>query len=169
MSSWIHMPDGSVFALESMKSLQVQGATLILTDNNNQALAYPCGNEAGALSLKAQIVVVMKAPAPWTDVSLALVWTSLTPNTASLADKSYSGLIVGSGFTPITAGLQPLASSDAVTFYPMYVVVNDDTTMGVSFYDGSTPMPPAATYTIYYTNDGGATKTTTGLTLTITP
>lgn len=171
------MPDGRRFHSVNVKQYYVLGNRIVIlshdNSNNNNVLGrsnnngtlynYNAGDNTTALFIQNQIDAAMLSTStsviiisknPVNDV--ALTWVSITPGTGT-DGAGYSGVITGTGFTPLTgvlsmgvddgAGHQFLASSS--------VVIND-TTIDLDF----TTLTPAGTYMLYYGVTGGATNNT---------
>lgn len=169
MAVWLEFPDGYTVSLDNVKDIMLEGTGFFITTVDGTKRFCNMGSVSAANTAKTQINTQLASAGPaYTVITGVLTWTAITPNTVVHATEPQSFTITGVGFTTVP----PIAIyCDATTAYPMYTVVTDDGHIGVSFYGATYPtptmIPPAATYTLYYTYDN-VVFTSTGITLTVT-
>ena len=160
--SWIQLPDGYTFALENQRSIEVQGVNLVLTDNGGKSRSIPFDNVSQALFVQAAVQVVMVTPANFTSLIKNLVFTSITPNTATVGVNYPSLVVAGTGFLSESTMMNLAKFDDGAghIIYSWNGIISD------SEFDLNATFAVAGVYTVYYSGDGGTTWTTTGLTIT---
>ena len=157
------MPNGYTFALENQSAVQVQGSAVLLYGVNGVPFSYEAGLAASAVSLYNQIKTIMTTPANFTAITTGLVWTSITPNTVTAAANLPAFTIIGSGFDG--SGINSLKFNGSGFTYVLasqFTIVSDTE---IDIYADIVDTLSAATWTLYYSNDGGVTWTATALTV----
>ncbi len=93
-----------------------------------------------------------------------LTWVSVVPNT-DVVNATGSCIITGTGF--LGAGFNEITFYDGATYYSAAFFIDTDTQITIErLTDFSSNI---GTYTIYYSTNGGITRTSTALTFEITP
>jgi hypothetical protein len=93
-------------------------------------------------------------------VPAAFIFTSIVPDSLSHLNAIF-GTLSGSGFT--LSGITNFQADDGMGHVFQFAIT--PSTDNVIFLTGG-PLTPAATYTLYYSTNSGATWTTAGLTIT---
>lgn len=98
------------------------------------------------------------------DLPSALVFTDVSPSAWPVNDGNYSGYITGSGF--YGAGINAVQLDDGAgdLFNIPAPPISGDISIYLSTFGSFTA---TGVYTVYYSLDSGVTRTTTGLTITV--
>jgi hypothetical protein len=97
-------------------------------------------------------------------VPASLIFTSVSPNTASGFSQLYDGVITGTGFALSGINLMKLDDGVGHAFNFTTMTISNDTTINIELMGAQ--ITPVGVFTIYYSKNAGATWTTTGLTIT---
>jgi hypothetical protein len=158
--SWIQLPNGICFPLENQKFIEVQGNNLVLSDYNGGSRAIPFDTATIAASVLTSVQAVMAMPVTFTNLINSLTFAAIgTPNpnpaTATVnAPTTYT--ITGTGFLSALGGSSLVKFDDGASHVEQQALtVNTDTNAQAEL----VTLTAAATYTIYYSTDGGSTWT----------
>lgn len=160
----IQLPDGRRINLSLVGDYAGSSTNLVFTYTAGGTATYAAGSSGELANAIGQVDLIMTNGRAGVNMIgvLALVWTSITPNTGAAFMYPYAATIVGTGF--ITSGITTLKLDDGVgnvvTFTPG--TITSDTSINAYW-----PIGPAGTYTLYFSTNGGSSYTTTGLTVTI--
>ena len=117
-------------------------------------------SESGYTLISSQFGDVVPLTATICAVPAAFIFTSIVPNSLSHLNAIF-GTLSGSGFT--LSGITNFQADDGMGHVFQFAIT--PSTDNVIFLTGG-PLTPAATYTLYYSTNSGATWTTAGLTIT---
>ena len=175
-------PDGTQILAKFISSVQAVAAVVnVGIGDTINAYSYTASSPADATEIVTQIYGVLignsSGAVVLVDSGISLVWTSVTPATGTSGTGYGPEVFAGTGFAQFASlpnGAFQIKATDGVTVYLLSVnngstlVVDSDiqiTDTGL-YRNAFNPVP--GTFTFYYSTDGGATWTTTGLTLTVT-
>jgi hypothetical protein len=98
----------------------------------------------------------------------SLTFTKITPTTASVVD-AVAAAVAGSGFVGNGINMMKLddGAGHVFNFSGSGLYISSDTSLSIGA--GGSAYANAATYTLYYSTDGGTTWTTTNLAVTVSP
>ena len=161
------MPDGTRVSIENA-NYRVDGALVIIRQNDGGETVYKANNEAGAAAVLAALDVFVDAPLlisadPITSGG-GFTWTSITPAVATFGISDFF-VIEGTGFAGGAVNnltfFQGALSGPGFGSDYWYVTGDTTITTGMCVFD------PVGVWTLYYSTDAGGTWTTTALTVTV--
>lgn len=136
------------------------GSKITINRVAGSAIAFTPNNPASVLAQLDRIPSQTASAITIMDVS-SLTFVSVSPNTFASSDVPIA-TVTGTGFMASNINLWIL--DNGVTGITAAVTSVTDTTIGIQ---GSDPFIDVGTFTLYYSTDAGVTRTTTGLTVTV--
>jgi hypothetical protein len=155
MAEFIITPNGNLVNIAGGKTPVLQGSQVIYGD-----VIENFDTPAAAKEYYDNFIVQAKANGLAADLRTGLTWISITPNTATVG-VAFDASVTGTGFTVSGAEYIKLDDGTGHIAYGDECLRTSDSNINAGF-----DLPAASTYTLYYSLDGGATWTTTGLTVT---
>jgi hypothetical protein len=161
------MPDGQRVNLAGT-SYAVSGSSVVFTFQGGGTYTYAAGSSGAAQNVLSQVDAANSGTPGLRIIGTgALVWTSITPDTASVG-FNYVPTVAGSGFLNQNFTNLKLddGSGHAVNLPLGEFTVSDDENIILDLNTDGYIISYAGTYTLYFSTDGGATWTSTTLTIT---
>lgn len=110
-----------------------------------------------------KVPTMLASPITIEDTASTLTWVSIDPAVSSIGG-SYNFIITGTGFTSVINGLRLDHGAGSLVPLNLSGVTSQTELDADNFFN---PLPNTGTFTLYYSTDGGATWTTTALTVTV--
>ena len=176
MADFIFTDEGDFISAAAVKFIKQSGDALLiyfqnganspklsnLPPSNGEFIKYQYTSAAiASVQFNKYTAMILSAP-------VALSFISISPNTGTKGSPAhYTGTLTGTGF--FASGINAVKFDDGAgnVIQPfnsnIKMVINTDSNATISF--SGVPAPNVATYTVYYSVDGGTNWITTGLTV----